>query len=239
MLQPVRSAKPHAACLVTRDRQDQLVTLQQRGRRWIADEDFPRLVEARQTALGAEPQAPFAVLVRGHHVVVDQAGTVERIVAKDPDLVTVVAVQSGLSADPHEAFAVLQDVQHRLLRQALLESEPFETQTAWRGPGICPAQQYRCQQHAEQRPCCVPPRLRQTLHSKPSSTPDPCNLPDAALVAKSYQRSRLNVVKCSDQRENMQQCISSHWTKPGRPSTMLLLRGGKPSSPVKHKAVSR
>ena len=104
-------------------------------RRRVAQEAAGGAVEARQAALGAEPQAALGVLVGRHDVVVGDAVGIAGLVAVARDAVAVVAVQPGLGAEPHEAAPVLQDRQHGLLRQALLHREALEAQGARRGAG--------------------------------------------------------------------------------------------------------
>ena len=151
-LQAVAGAEPEHAVAVGDDGVDAAVGALARTRfeQRVAHELAAGLIEARQSSLGAEPEPPFRVFERGVDVAVRQRGGVARVVAVGGEAVAVVAVEAGLGTEPHEALAVLEDGQHRFLRQAVFDRQPLEAQVARRagaGSASAPQQQAGDREH--------------------------------------------------------------------------------------------
>ena len=94
----------------------------------VAGEPVGLAVPARQpAALGADPDISRGVFGQGENRIVGQRGRIVAVAIVGQETVAVVAVQAVLGAHPDEAGAILQDAEHRALREPLFDGQAIES----------------------------------------------------------------------------------------------------------------
>src|ERR1700751_730886 len=77
---------------------------------WIVSESLSGGLKAIETVLAAHPQGARSGLEQGLHEHATQAVRLGRIILEQPEVVSVIAVDSVLSREPHESLVVLNDL---------------------------------------------------------------------------------------------------------------------------------
>jgi len=84
------------------------------------------VVAVKSSATGADPDIAVVVFYDVGDKVVAEAAFVPRFVAVDGDLVTVVPVEAVAGAEPYEAATILEDVEHIVLGETVIDVQMFE-----------------------------------------------------------------------------------------------------------------
>ena len=149
VLQAVGRREPQPVLAVVQDGADVAVAVAPLGR-FVRQEMGERArlrFVAIEAAVRADPQAALAVDEQHAHPVVGERLRIADDVAEIREAVAVVARQAGLGAEPHEAVRILDDGQHRLLREAVVHRQVLEAQgRGRRGLGTRDPQQCKQQE---------------------------------------------------------------------------------------------
>jgi hypothetical protein len=128
------SAKPQIAATVFGDALDRSTAERVRvvGVVKVSSTSFGCKIESIHPGVGGDPQIAVLVLHQILKEVGVQAARVVRVVLVYDEGVSVVAIETVSSGEPHEAPAILKNVDHIALRQAVVRGEMCESEIAHR-----------------------------------------------------------------------------------------------------------